>query len=103
MRLNPSSMCWRIRRSSGCVDVLRCGFRGLSGILVLFALVILFSDASRAADRGEEQFDQQIRPILEDYCYACHGNGLKKGGVVLDELRGRPGGGCATTICGGAC
>ncbi len=33
-----------------------------------------------------EQFDQQIRPILEEYCYACHGNGLKKGEVVLDEL-----------------
>ena len=34
----------------------------------------------------EEQFDQQIRPILEDYCYACHGNGLKKGGVALDAF-----------------
>ena len=41
---------------------------------------------SRAADRVEEQFDQQIRPILEDHCYACHGNGSKKGGVVLDDL-----------------
>ena len=61
-------------------------FHGLRSMAVLLALVVAFSDAAPAAERVVERFDQQIRPILEDHCYACHGNGLKKGGVVLDEL-----------------
>jgi Protein of unknown function (DUF1592)/Protein of unknown function (DUF1588)/Protein of unknown function (DUF1587)/Protein of unknown function (DUF1585)/Protein of unknown function (DUF1595)/Planctomycete cytochrome C len=56
------------------------------GIAVLLVLIFLCPRPSGAADRIEEQFDQQIRPILEDHCYACHGNGLKKGGVDLDDL-----------------
>jgi Protein of unknown function (DUF1592)/Protein of unknown function (DUF1588)/Protein of unknown function (DUF1587)/Protein of unknown function (DUF1585)/Protein of unknown function (DUF1595)/Planctomycete cytochrome C len=53
---------------------------------ILVAMVVLCLCRPGAADRIEEHFDQQIRPILEDHCYACHGNGLKKGGVVLDDL-----------------
>ena len=56
------------------------------GIAVAVVLVTLCPCRSGAAERVAGRFDQQIRPILEDYCYACHGNGLKKGGVVLDEL-----------------
>jgi hypothetical protein len=33
-----------------------------------------------------ERFDEVVQPLLEDYCFACHGNGLKKGGVDLDGL-----------------
>ena len=72
-----------IGRASGRVDVARCGSWLLRAI-ILGSLAGLFPGAARAADRIEEKFDQQIRPILEDYCYACHGNGLKKGGVNLD-------------------
>jgi len=54
------------------------------GALIPGLLVVLSPGTSRAVDPLEERFDQQVRPILEDYCYACHGNGLKKGGVVLD-------------------
>jgi Protein of unknown function (DUF1592)/Protein of unknown function (DUF1588)/Protein of unknown function (DUF1587)/Protein of unknown function (DUF1585)/Protein of unknown function (DUF1595)/Planctomycete cytochrome C len=53
---------------------------------LLAVLIFLCPCQSGAADQGEEQFDQQIRPILEDHCYACHGNGSKKGGVVLDDF-----------------
>jgi hypothetical protein len=56
------------------------------GLAVALVLVTLCPCRSGAAEGVAEKFDQQIRPILEDYCYACHGNGLKKGGVVLDEL-----------------
>lgn len=31
-------------------------------------------------------FRQKVQPILEKYCYDCHGNGLSKGGVTLDEF-----------------
>ena len=57
-----------------------------SRIALAVVAVTLCPCRTNAADRMAEQFDQQIRPILEEYCYACHGNGLKKGGVVLDEL-----------------
>ncbi|MGO9470636.1 MAG: DUF1592 domain-containing protein [Isosphaeraceae bacterium] len=63
--------------------VRRCGF-GLRAIAALVALLAVWPQLARAADRVEQQFDGQIRPILEDYCYGCHGNGLKKGGVKLD-------------------
>ena len=29
-------------------------------------------------------FKKDIQPILDEYCYDCHGNGNKKGGVQLD-------------------
>ena len=46
----------------------------------------MFSGVSRAGDHIAEQFDRQVRPILEDYCYACHDKGSKKGGVILDAF-----------------
>jgi hypothetical protein len=54
----------------------------------LAAIAVLVPRISGAADRTEKQFDAQIRPILEDHCFECHGNGLKKGGVVLDAFAG---------------
>lgn len=39
-------------------------------------------DASAAA-----QFHKEIQPILQEYCYDCHGDGAKKGGVAFDELK----------------
>ena len=53
---------------------------------ILAALLQPWLRTAGAADRVEARFDQQVRPILEDYCFACHGNGLKKGGVTLDGL-----------------
>jgi hypothetical protein len=29
-------------------------------------------------------------PLLEDYCYACHGNGIKKGKVCFDDVAANP-------------
>lgn len=38
------------------------------------------------ADRavGSAHFEEQVLPVLEDHCFSCHGNGLKKGNVRLD-------------------
>ena len=32
------------------------------------------------------RFEDQIQPILMDYCYRCHAQGTKKGGVAFDEF-----------------
>ena len=42
------------------------------------------SSGSRRVGRGS--FFDQVQPILEQYCYGCHGMGSKKGGVSLDEF-----------------
>jgi hypothetical protein len=34
-----------------------------------------------------DDFNKQIRPLLEQYCYDCHGDGEKKGGIAFDELK----------------
>ena len=31
-------------------------------------------------------FKKEIRPVLDTYCYGCHGGGIAKGGVTLDEF-----------------
>ena len=31
-------------------------------------------------------FHRDVEPILEDYCYECHGDGARKGKVAFDEL-----------------
>lgn len=31
-------------------------------------------------------FQDSIQPILQEYCYDCHGDGSSKGGVAFDEL-----------------
>lgn len=36
------------------------------------------------AHQLEERLKDDIRPLLQKYCYECHGNGKKKGGVQLD-------------------
>src|SRR6185369_722033 len=51
------------------------------------ALAFGWCAASAAAADPAEQFRRQIQPMLAKYCYDCHGDGEKKGGVALDELK----------------
>ena len=32
-------------------------------------------------------FHQKVEPILSQYCYDCHGDGMHKGGIAFDELK----------------
>jgi hypothetical protein len=51
----------------------------------LLAIVVL-SPASRGAeDQVAARFRDEIQPVLADRCYACHGGGIKKGGVSLEQ------------------
>ncbi|WP_395719105.1 DUF1592 domain-containing protein [Prosthecobacter sp.] len=38
-----------------------------------------------AAERGQEDYNQRILPLLQKYCYDCHGDGTDKGDFALDE------------------
>jgi hypothetical protein len=48
------------------------------------ALALLFPTLANAAERAVPKFDDDVRPILEDRCFQCHGGGIKKGGVDLE-------------------
>jgi hypothetical protein len=50
----------------------------------VLVLAILVPAIARGANGAGLPFQDQVRPILEDRCFACHGNGIKKGGVDLD-------------------
>ena len=50
-------------------------------------LFLLLGDGS-AARGADDRFEEQVLPVLEDRCYSCHGNGIKKGGLDLEALAG---------------
>jgi mono/diheme cytochrome c family protein len=57
---------------------------------MLFALLTAFASPA-SADEGEEglapaKFRELVEPILADHCYGCHGGGIKKGSVTLDDF-----------------
>ena len=34
---------------------------------------------------GDVTFEKEIKPLLEDYCFDCHGDGASKGDFTMDE------------------
>lgn len=42
--------------------------------------------AAGAAEPAFDSFRREIQPLLAKYCYDCHGDGHKKGGVTLDGI-----------------
>src|SRR5437868_12032453 len=57
---------------------------------VMLMLVGLASEAALAAAPAEPVggFEKDVRPLLEKYCFECHGDGVDKGGLALDEMKG---------------
>jgi hypothetical protein len=51
-----------------------------------FVLLAATAATARAGEPAGVSFGEQIQPILEEYCYGCHGNGSQKGNVKLDEF-----------------
>lgn len=46
---------------------------------------IAFSSVLTAAERGQDAYNQRILPLLQKFCYDCHGDGMDKGDFALDE------------------
>src|SRR5882724_5717831 len=57
-----------------------------------FVVAVIVWSWSWLAAAGAEapvtaQFRREIQPMLEEYCYDCHGDGENKGQVAFDELK----------------
>lgn len=48
-------------------------------------LLPLATATALAAERGQQDFEQKVRPLLEQYCYDCHADGVDKGDFSFDE------------------
>lgn len=46
--------------------------------------------AMMAAGPTPIDFQQQVEPLLESYCFDCHGDGIDKGGLELDTYKLNP-------------
>jgi len=55
-------------------------------LLLIGALVSLASPL-RAAEAAEAGFKKSIEPILAEYCYDCHADGMDKGQVAFDGFQ----------------
>jgi hypothetical protein len=51
----------------------------------LIALSLLTGRASATDNPATARFESDIQPILMDYCYQCHADGIKKGNVSFDQ------------------
>ncbi|HEY5079292.1 MAG TPA: c-type cytochrome domain-containing protein, partial [Opitutaceae bacterium] len=61
--------------------------RNLVRAAPLLAAILCSAATGRAADSALDSFNRDAEPILEQYCYDCHGDGSKKGGVHFDEFK----------------
>jgi hypothetical protein len=52
---------------------------------LLLALCIVAPGAYGAEGGAIARFQDKVEPLLIDYCYRCHAEGMSKGGVAFDE------------------
>ena len=72
--------------------ILVAGHPGRSAGLRLALVVALgwSGSAVRGDEPGSKRYEDEIQPILIDYCYRCHAESASKGGVSFDGPRGEP-------------
>ncbi|HEY3855721.1 MAG TPA: DUF1592 domain-containing protein [Verrucomicrobiae bacterium] len=59
----------------------------VAGVLSLFGFGIIMIGAKAAESPGAVEFRKDIRPLLQTYCYDCHGDGMSKGKVAFDAFK----------------
>jgi len=81
-------MTWwfsRLTRWSVCGP--RSALLALTGAVGLFAFTAWCPRAWGAELKAAAHFRKDIQPILTEYCYDCHGDGMDKGNVAFDEFK----------------
>jgi hypothetical protein len=58
-------------------------------ILILLTAGLILNRPALAIDTASADFKKNIQPILEQYCYDCHGDGETRGGVALDSFNSK--------------
>src|SRR6266704_1757733 len=57
----------------------------------IIAAIVALSISAVGVPEAEKQvaahFRKDVQPILAEYCYDCHGDGMNKGKVAFDELK----------------
>ncbi len=54
------------------------------------AAVFKSARSAKGSAHAEISYERQIVPLLDKYCYSCHGNGKKKGDFALDIYKAQP-------------
>ncbi len=54
-------------------------------IAPFFLLPAALPAADALATRGQDAYEKQIKPMLEQYCFDCHADGTDKGGFTFDK------------------
>jgi mono/diheme cytochrome c family protein len=57
------------------------------GVGVLAILAFCWSAAAADENPAVARFEETIEPILIDYCYRCHADGMKKGDLAFDQTQ----------------
>ena len=60
---------------------------------VAAGIVAIVAGTAGAAEDPLAQYEREVRPILEQTCFKCHGAEKQKGGLRLDQKEGMLGGG----------
>ena len=61
--------------------------RGPSCLLFALTLLLPAPRMAGAESPAAAHFRSEIRPILAEYCFDCHADGMKKGKVAFDEFK----------------
>src|SRR4051812_45495190 len=71
------------------IGLLRARWRAGLVLGAAAVLLILGFPARGSADpaAAAARFHDKIEPILEEYCYSCHGYGERKGNHAFDEYK----------------
>src|SRR6266436_2302578 len=81
------SMELRLKQWFKCVAPSVAEHCRLAFLGILLSSSALTSHSSAAEIAAVADFRKEIQPILSEYCYDCHGDGAKKGGIAFDELK----------------